>query len=112
MWYGEPRPARPYPFLKPAHCRWQRPSKLLPKGEICFNVGPSRDHPRNCPRVLTRAGTIQKTRDVTWEVLPSQLPPLQPFLPKEVAEEGGEESDDDVEAEVWPIVGRGVAHTI
>ncbi|CAB1110629.1 unnamed protein product [Ectocarpus sp. CCAP 1310/34] len=32
MWYGEARPARPYPFLKPAYCKWQRPSKLLPKG--------------------------------------------------------------------------------
>ena len=49
---------------------------------------------------------------MTWEVLPSQLPPLQPSLPIEVAEEGGEESDDDVEAEVWPVVGRGVAHTL
>ncbi|CAB1096609.1 unnamed protein product [Ectocarpus sp. CCAP 1310/34] len=112
MWYGEPRPARPYPFLKPAYCRWQRPSKLLPKGESCFYVGPSRDHPRDCHRVLTRAGTIQETRDVTWEVLPSRLPPLQPSLPIEVAEEGGEDSDDDVEDEVWPLVGRGVAHTL
>ena len=112
MWYGEPRPARPYPFLKPAYCRWQRPSKLLPKGESCFYVGPSRDHPRDCHRVLTRAGTIQETRDVTWEVLPSQLPPLQPSLPIEVAEEGGEDSDDDVETEIWPLVGRGVAHTL
>ena len=41
---------------------------------------------------------------MTWEVLPSQLPSLQPSLPIEVAEEGGEGSDDDVEAEVWPIV--------
>ena len=49
---------------------------------------------------------------MTWEVLLSQLPPLQPSSPIEVAEEGGEESDDDVEAEVWPIVGRGVAHTL
>ena len=57
-------------------------------------------------RVLTRAGTIQETRDVTWEVLPSQLPPLQPSLPIEIAEEGGEEYDDDVEAEVWPVVGK------
>ena len=112
MWYREPRPARPYPFLKPAYCRWQRPSKLLPKGESCFYAGPLRDHPREHHRVLTRAGTIQETRDVTWEVLPSQLPPLQPSLPIEVAEEGGEESDDDVEAEVWPIVERGVAHTL
>ena len=48
---------------------------------------------------------------MTWEVLPSQLPPLQPSLPIEVAEEGGEESDDDIEAEIWPIVRRGVAHT-
>ncbi|CAB1112906.1 unnamed protein product [Ectocarpus sp. CCAP 1310/34] len=112
MWYGEPRPARPYPFLKPAYCRWQRPTKLLPKGESCFYVGPSRDHPRDCHRVLTRAGTIQETRDVTWEVLQSQLPPLQPSLPIEVAEEGGEDSDDNVETEVWPLVGRGVAHTL
>ena len=63
-------------------------------------------------RVLTRAGAIQETRDVTWEVLPSQLPPLQPSLPIEVEEEGEEESDDDVEAEVWPIVGREVAHAL
>ena len=111
MCYREPRPARPYPFFIPAYCRWQRPSKLLPKGGSCFYVGPSRGHPRDCHGVLTRAGTIQETRDVTWEVLPSQLPPLQPSLPTEVAEEGGEESDHDVEAEVWPIVGRGVAHT-
>ena len=62
--------------------------------------------------VLTRAGTIQETRDVTWEVSPSRLPPLQPSLPIEVAEEGGEESDDDAEGEVWPLVGRGVAHTL
>ena len=110
MWYGEPRPARPCPFLKPAYCRWQRPSKLLPKGESCFYVGPSRDHPRDCHRVLTRAGTIQETRDVTWEALPSQLPPPQPPLPIEIAEEGREESDDDVEAEVWPLAGRGIQH--
>ena len=38
---------------------------------------------------------------------------MQPYLPIGVAEEGGEESDDDVEeAEVWPIVGRGVAFTL
>ena len=63
-------------------------------------------------RVLTRAGTSQEMRDVTCEVLPSQLPSLQPSLPIEVAEERGAESGDDVEAEVWPIVGRGVAHTL
>ena len=90
MWYRELRSARPYPFLKPAYCRWQRPSKLSPKGESCFYVRPSRDHPRDSHSVLTRAGTIQETRDVTWEALPSQLPPLQPSLPIEVAEEGGE----------------------
>ena len=112
MWYGEPRPAIPYPFSKPAYCRWKRPPKLLPKGESCFHVGPSRDLPRDCHRVLKGAGTIQETRDVTWEVLPSQPPLLQPSLPIEVAEEGGEEYGNDVEAEVWPIVGRGVAHTL
>ena len=105
MWFGEARPARPYPFLKPAYCRWQRPSKLLPKGESCFYVGPARDHPRDCHRVLTRAGKIQETRDVTWEAPPSRIPPPQSLLPTEEAGEGGEESDDDVEAaEVWPCL--------
>ena len=113
MWHGEASHARPYPFLKPAYCRWQRPSKLLPKGEACFYVGPSRDHPRDCHRVLTRVGAIQETRSVTWEALPSQLPPLQPsLLLIEVAEEGGEERDDDVEVAVWPLVGTGVHHVL
>ena len=66
-----------------------------------------------CHRVLTRVGTIQETRNATWEALPSQLPPLQPsLLLIEVAEEGGEERDDDVEAEVWPLVGTGVPHIL
>lgn len=26
MLYGDARPAKPYPFLKPAYCKWQRPS--------------------------------------------------------------------------------------
>ena len=61
--------------------------------------------------MLTRAGKIQETRDVTWEAPPSRIPPPQPLLPIEEAGEGGEESDDDVEApEVWPLVGRGVPH--
>ena len=84
---------------------------MLPKGESCFYVGPSRDHPRDCHRVLTRAGKIQETRDVPWEAPPSHIPPPQPLLPIEEAGEGGEEIDDDVEAtEVWPLVGRGVPH--
>ena len=112
MWFGEARPARPYPFLKPAYCRWQRPSKLLPKGESCFYVGPPRDHPRDCHRVLTRSGHIQETRDVTWEAPPSSFPPPRPLLPIDVAEEGGEDGvgDDEEEAEVWPLVGRGIPH--
>ena len=51
-----------------------------------------------------------RVRDVTWEALPSQLPPPQPPLLIEIAEEGREESDDDVEAEVWPLAGRGIQH--
>ena len=112
MWFGGPRPSGPYPFLKPAYCRCQRPSKLLPKGESCVYVGPSRDHPRDCHRVLTGARTMQETRDVTWEVLLSQLLPLQPSLPIEVAEKGAEESGGDVEDGVWMIVGRGVGPTL
>ena len=50
---------------------------------------------------------------MTWEALPSQLPPLQPsLLLIEVAEEGGEERDDDVEVAVWPLVGTGVPHIL
>ena len=61
--------------------------------------------------MLTRAGKIQETRDVTWEAPPSRISPPQPLLPIEEAGEGVEESDDDVEAaEVWPLVGRGVPH--
>ena len=99
---------RTYPFLKPAYGRWDRRSKMLPKGENCFDVGPARDHRRDCHRVLTRAALIQEGRNVNWEALPSRLPPPQPRLPIEIAEEGGEESDDDVEVEVWPLEGRGV----
>ena len=33
-------------------------------------------------------------------------PSTATLLAIEVAEEGGEESDDDVEAEVWPFVGE------
>ena len=81
------------------------------KVKSCFYVGPARDHPRDCHRVLTRAGKIQETRDVTWEAPPSRIPPRQSLLPIEEAGEGGEESDDDVEeAEVCPLVGRGVPH--
>ena len=47
---------------------------------------------------------------MTWEALPSQLPPPQPPLPIEIAEEGRDESDDDVEAEVWPLARRGIQH--
>ena len=61
--------------------------------------------------MLTRAGKIQETRDVTWEAPPSRISPPQPLLPIEEAGEGVEESDDDMEAaEVWPLVGRGVPH--
>ena len=56
LWYGEPRPARPYSFLKQVYDRWQRPSNLLPKGESCFYVGPSRDHPRDCHKSTYEGG--------------------------------------------------------
>ena len=109
MCFVEAVPASPYPYLQPAHWRWRRPSKMLPQGERCFYVRTARVHPRDFHRVLTAAGTIQETRDVTWEAPPScSLPPQPPPLPIEIVEEGGEESDGDVEAIVWPLEGRGI----
>ena len=44
MWFGSPAPASPYAFLKPAYWRWKRQSKMMPKAESCFYVGPAFDH--------------------------------------------------------------------
>ena len=112
MWFGTASPARPYPFLKPAYCRWNRPSKLLPKAESCFYLGPPRDHPRDSLRVLTRGGDVIETRDVTWEAMPSQT-----VLPRKTRSQeeltgagGGKEISDGEPAEVWPLGGRGIPH--
>ena len=39
MWHGTAAPASPHPFLRPAHCRWNRPSKPSPRAESCFYLG-------------------------------------------------------------------------
>ena len=65
--------------------------------------------------VLTRAGTIHESRDMTWELLPSQLPPLQSCLLIGSQRREGRivtDSNDDVENEAWSLVGRAVAHTL
>ncbi|CAM9165641.1 unnamed protein product, partial [Laminaria digitata] len=36
MWHGAAAPASPHPFLRPAYCRWNRPSKSSPRVESCF----------------------------------------------------------------------------
>ena len=36
MWHGTAVPASPHPFLRPAYCRWNRPSKSSPRVENCF----------------------------------------------------------------------------
>ena len=36
MWFGEALSARPCPFLKPAYCRWQRPSKCCRRVKAVF----------------------------------------------------------------------------
>ena len=113
MWYREPRPARAYPFLKPAYCRWQRPSKLLPKGESFFFVGPSRGHPCNCHKSTYEGWDYAGNERCDVGGVAVTAPSTATFLAdRGRREEGREESDDDVEAEVWPIVGRGVAHTL
>ena len=65
MWYGTAAPASPHPFLRPAYCRWKRPSMSHPQAESCFYLGPGIDHPSDSLRMLTRANKVVETRDVT-----------------------------------------------
>ena len=67
MWHGTAAPASPHPFLRPAYCRWNHPSRSSPRAESCFYLGPGIDHPSDSLRVVTRANKVVETRDVTWE---------------------------------------------
>ena len=55
MWHGTATPASPHPFLRPAYCRWNRPSKSFPRTESCFYLWPGIDHPSDSLPMLTRA---------------------------------------------------------
>ena len=98
MWFGEARPARPYLFLKPRTVRGSDRLSCCRKVKAVFMLDLQEINRVTCHRVLTRAGKIQETRDVTWEAPPSHIPPPHSLLPIEEAGEGGEERDDDVEA--------------
>ena len=52
---------------------------------------------------------------MTWELMPSQLPPLQSCLLIGSQRREGRivtDTDGDVENEAWSLVGRAVAHTL
>lgn len=71
------------------------------------NVGPPIDQ-IFC--VLTRAGGVHQTQNVTWNVMPpgtllSPQPPLQG-----ATETGGREIDDDDLADAWPLLWGGFTH--
>ena len=122
MWHGAAAPASPHPFLRPAYCRWNRPSKSSPRAESCFYLGPGIDHPSDSLRMLTRGNRVVETRDVTWEAtldvgaVLSQLP--------EVPEQGGTQgledapelggTEDFVSAPTTPlpVLGRGIPHQL
>ena len=87
MWYGTAAPASPHPFLRPAYCRWKRPSKLHPRAESFFYLGPGIDHPSDSLRMITRPNKVVATRDVTWEATISTEAP-SPRLP-EIPKQGG-----------------------
>ena len=102
MWYGTGAPASPHPFLRPAYCRWKRPSKSHPRASCWFCLGPGIDHPSDFLRMLTRANKVVETRDVTWEATLStgEPSPLLPEMPEQGwnvdLEEGPDQGGTDV----------------
>ena len=85
MWYGTAAPTSPHPSLRPAYCRWKRPSKSHRRAESCFYLGPGIDHPSDSLRMLTRANKVVETRDVIWEAtLSTRAPSLRlPEMPEQ-----------------------------
>ena len=122
MWHGAAAPASPHPFLRPAYCRWKRPSKSSPRAESCFYLGPGIDHPSDSLRMLTRANKVVETRDVTWEAtldVEASPPPL-PEIPRQGGTEGLEDAPepggtDDFDPDPTtplPVLGRGIPHQL
>ena len=58
MWHRAAAHAQPHPFLRPAYCRWNRPSKSSPRAEICFYLWPVINHPSDSLRMLTRGNRV------------------------------------------------------
>ena len=122
MWYGTAAHASPHPFLRPAYCRWKRPSKLFPTAESCFYFGPGIDHPSDSLRILTRVSKVIEKRDVTWEATPHAGAPSPP-LP-ETPEQGGTMKLGDppkpggtnyfasAPTTPLPVLGRGIPHQL
>ena len=122
MWHGAAAPASPRPFLRPAYCCWNRPSKSSPRAESCLYLGPGIDHPSDSLRMLTRGNRVVETRDVTWEATLDVGAVLSQL--SEVPEQGGtqgleeaqelERTEDFVSAPTTPlpVLGRGIPHQL
>ena len=122
MWYGTVAHDSPHPFLCPACCRWKRPSKLFPRAESWFYLGPGIDHPSDSLWMLTRANKVVETRDVTWEATLNEGAP--PHSLPEIPELGGTmELGEDHEPSgtgvfssapttPLPALGRGIPHQL
>lgn len=108
MWHGTATPASPYPFLKPRHFGWNRPSKSFPKTESCFYVRPSINHLRDSLPMLTWGNTVIETRQITRKV-PRFRVVASPVLPTpEVIASGGEGELALTPRIPLPFVGRGM----
>ena len=120
MWHGTAASTSPHPFLRPAYCRWNRPSKSSPRAESCFYLGPSIDHPSDSLRGLTWANKVVATRDVTWEaVLDVEAPsPQLPEIPDHRRTQGIEDTSEPEGTEGFishptnplPILRMGIPH--
>ena len=122
MWHGTAAPVSPHPFLRPAYCRWNRPSKSFPRAESCFYLGPGIDHPSDSLRGFTGANKVVETRDVTWEAMldAEASPPRLLGLPEQggaeeledAPEPGGTDGVDSAPTTPLPVLGRGVPHQV
>ena len=122
MLYDTTAPASPHPFLRPAYCRWNRPSKSSPRAESCCYLRTGIAHPSDFLRVLTRANEVVETRDVTWEAtLDVEAPsPQLPGIPEQGETQGIKDApelegtEDYVSDPTTPLprLGRGTPHQL